>query len=410
MSEYTRWRAESVKDALKTRRVIIISGARQTGKTTLAKQLLNKNSTFRPLDKKLYLDAAKDDPAGFVKQDSGTMIIDEIQKAKELIPEIKYVVDNDNRPGQYLLTGSANINSLPEVSESMAGRIKNIRLRPLTTGEIHRKTPKFLEEAFAGDFKGRIKGYDKKAIFNLAFRGGFPEAVQLKTQKAAREWHKDYIDTLLKKDLQNVAHINRQDALKELIGILASWSGKFMDIKQICSMLGLSKPTVVSYINALEALFLFDRVAPWIKTDYDRVGRSHKIYTADTGFMASILGWQQDEVMLNVDRSGKLMESFVYQELAAQVDLDSQYSLYQYRDREKREIDFIIEREDGAVLAVEVKAGHNVSKDDFKHQIWFRDNLVKNRKSYRAIVLYSGEETLSFGNNLLAVPIAELWS
>jgi predicted AAA+ superfamily ATPase len=309
-----------------------------------------------------------------------------------------------------LLTGSANINSLPEVFESMAGRIKNIRLRPLTTGEILHKTPKFLEKAFNGDFKSRIKGYDKKAIFNLAFRGGFPEAVQLKTQKAAREWHKDYLSTLLKKDLQDVANINRQAALKELIGILASWSGKFMDIKQICSMLGLSKPTVVSYINALEALFLFDRVAPWIKTDYDRVGRSHKIYAADTGLMASILGWQQDEVMLNVDRSGKLMESFVYQELAAQVDLNSKYSLYQYRDREKREIDFVIEREDGAVLAVEVKAGHNVSKDDFKHQIWFRDNLVKNRKAYRAIVLYSGEETLSFGDNLLAVPTAELWS
>jgi predicted AAA+ superfamily ATPase len=401
---------QNVKDALKTRRVVVISGARQTGKTTLAKQLLDKNSVFRPLDIDAVYQAAVDDPTGFVKNDSGTMVIDEIQKVKKLVTEIKYVVDNHRRPGQYLLTGSANINSLPEVSESMAGRLKNIHLRPLTQGEILRKKPTFLKKAFAMNFPKSIIGYDKKAIFDLAFRGGFPEVVRLKTQKNRKDWHKDYINALLKNDLKDVANISRQDTLKDLIGILASWSGKFMDIPPICSSLGLSRPTVVSYINALEALFLFDRVAPWIKTDYDRVGRSHKHYAGDTGFMTAVLGWKQNEILSDTDRSGKLMETFIFQELAAQVDLDNSYSLYQYRDREKREIDFLVEREDGALIGIEVKASHSVSSSDFAHQKWFRENILKGKKPYVGLVLYSGEQTLPFGENLLAVPIPALWS
>jgi len=409
MSDFSRWRVESVKNALNTRRVVVISGARQTGKTTLAKQIVDKNSIFRPLDVTAVYEAAVNDPTGFVKNEAGTMVIDEVQKVKKLIPEIKYVVDNNNRPGQYLLTGSANIYSLPEVTESLAGRVKNIRLRPLTQGEILGNKPVFLEKAFNMDFPQQISGYDKKAIFDLAFRGGFPETVRLKTQKNRNEWHKDYISALLKNDLCDVININRQDALNDLIGILASWSGKFLDIAPICSSLGLSRQTVVSYVNALEVLFLFDRVAPWIKTDYDRASRSFKHYAADTGFMTAVLGWKYDDIELDVDRSGKLMETFVYHELAAQVDLDSSYSLYQYRDREKREIDFLVEREDGVLLGIEVKASHSVTIGDFAHQKWFKNKIIKGKKPFLGIVLYSGDQTLSFGENMLAVPTAALW-
>jgi len=409
MTDYPRWRTDSVKEALKTRRVVIVSGARQTGKTTVAKEIRNKHNVFMPLDKKNILTAALDDPAGFVKNESGTMIIDEIQKAPDLIPEIKYVVDNDRRPGQYLLTGSANIKSLPSVTESLAGRVKNIRLRPLAQGEILRKKPAFLNMAFEGKFPKKIIGYDKEAIFDLAFRGGYPEAVLLKMQKDRRDWHKDYIDTLIARDLKDIANIKRQDSLRELIKILASWSGKFMDLPPICNALGLSKPTTDSYINALEALYLFEKVAPWTKTDYDRVGRSPKTYATDTGLMTSILGWNKKEVMLNPDRAGKLMETFVFHELAAQIDLGGVYSLYQYRDRKGREIDFIIEREDETLVGVEVKAGQSVSKEDFAPQIWFKENIIKGKKPYTGIVLYSGEHTLSFGGGMQAVPIAALW-
>jgi predicted AAA+ superfamily ATPase len=415
MKDYPRWQVNAVEEALKVRRVVVISGSRQTGKTTLTKQVLDENKNpFKSLDLKAYLDAAKNDPTSFVRNTSGTMVIDEIQKAPELISEIKYVVDRDNRPGQYLLTGSANIQSLPSVSESLAGRVRNIRLRPLTQGEILRRKPTFLDRAFFGDFPMRINGCDKNTLLDIAFRGGFPEAVRLKTQKERKAWGKDYIAALVEKDMRDIANITRQGALKDLIGILAAWSGRFMDVSSISSQTGVSRPTISSYINSLEALYLFERVMPWIKTDYDRVGRIHKMYATDTGLLASVLDWKYDDVandatISNADRAGKMMETFVFQELSAQVDLTDDYTLYQYRDREKREIDFIVERSDGALLGIAVKAGRSVSKDSFAPQSWFRENIVKGRKPYIGLILYSGENTLSFGNGMFALPTAALW-
>jgi predicted AAA+ superfamily ATPase len=155
-------------------------------------------------------------------------------------------------------------------------------------------------------------------------------------------------------------------------------------------------------------MFLFEKAAPWIRSDYDRVSRRPKIFAADTGLMASALDWDAEEVFLNPDRSGKLIETFVFQELAAQVDLDSSLNLYQYRDREKREIDFIIEKEHSAILGIEVKASHGVDKNDFKHLRWFSENITA-KESFIGLVLYAGEHVLPYGENMLAVPIAALW-
>ncbi len=403
--EYSRWQAERVKKALKTRRIVIVSGARQVGKTTLSGQISSEDCTYRTLDDPGLLAAALEDPKGFVKNPSGTMVIDEIQKVPALLPAIKQVVDKDNRPGQYLLTGSANIQTLPGVSESLAGRVKNIRLRPLTVGEILGRRHSFLERAFTADFPTKIPGCDKEAMIDLAFRGGYPEAVRISDDR--KEWHKDYINSLIERDLKDIANIKRQASLRELVGVLASWSAKFMDVVGICASLSVSKATIESYMNALISLYLFDRVPPWLRTDYDRIGRRPKFYAADTGLMASILGWHAKEVYLDPDRSGKLAETFVFQELAAQVELDEQYALYQYRDREKREIDFVVERDDGSMIGVEVKSGQSVAKGDFRHLEWFKNNLAK--KPFKGIVLYTGEDTLSFGKDMLAVPMASLW-
>ena len=400
---------DHLKKALDYRRIIIVSGARQVGKTTLTRQLKAPDCEFRSLDDSDLLELALSDPRGFLQTSARTLIIDEIQKAPRLIPEIKMIVDNDNRNGQFLLTGSVNLQTLPSVTESLAGRVKNIRLRPLTVGETLEARPGFLQRAFAADFPTLIPGYDKQTIFDMAFRGGYPEALRIDDANERREWHKDYVRTLIEHDLADIANIRRTDALGELLPVLAAWSAKFMDINAIVASLSLTKPTLDSYVNWLLALYIFDKVPPWLKTDYERVGRKTKLYAADSGLMTSILDWQMDKVMLDVDRSGKLMETFVFQELAAQINLDGGYSLYQYRDREKREIDFIIERSDGMIVGVEVKAGHNVSREDFTPQLWFRDSVIKNRQPYKAIVLYSGERTISYGENMLAVPIAALW-
>ena len=407
--EFPRWQAEGIQNALKSRRVVVLAGGRQTGKTTLLNQVLTKDSILVSLDDDNLLTSAKEDPKGFIKHSSDTMFIDEVQKAPNLIPEIKIAVDRNKRPGQYCLTGSANIQTLPIITDSMAGRNKRIRLRPLTAGEILHRKPKFLECAFSRDFPRKILGYDKEHIFDFAFRGGYPEAVRLNNQKDRKEWHGDYIDDLINRDLKDLINIRRQNELKELVLILAGWSGKFMDMAKIGAGMRLSKQTLEIYINALESLYIFDRVNPWVRTDYERVGKSVKFYANDTGFMTSVLGWKKDDIMRDSDRSGKLMETFIFQELAAQIDLDRDYNLYQYRDYKQHEVDFLIERDDGAMVGIEVKASHSVSKDDFAPQIWFRENINKGKTPYTALVLYSGEDTLSFGDGLLAVPTAALW-
>jgi predicted AAA+ superfamily ATPase len=406
---YARWLAESVENALKSRRIVVLSGARQTGKTTLSRQIFNNTVDYRSLDDTDMFRFATSDPKGFVMNKSETMIIDEIQKVPALIPEIKLAVDKDNRPGQYLLTGSANILTLPAISDSLAGRVKYLQLRPLTQGEIAGKRPSFLKKAFDKNFPLKIEGYNKADIIDLAFRGGYPEAVKIDDLNARKEWHTDYIKTILERDLKDIANINRHDALRELVKILASWSGKFMELTQVMSSMAINKITLDTYINTLISMYMFEKVPAWLKTDYERVGKKAKFYAADTGIMTSALDWNPKEVFMNEDRSGKLIETFVFQELSAQTGLESQYSLSQYRDREKREIDFLIERADGSLLGVEVKAGHNVSIDDFKAQIWFKENIIKGKKTYIGLVLYSGERVINFADDLIAAPTASLW-
>ena len=410
-AEYIRWQAESVREALKLRRIVVISGARQAGKTTLSRQVLPKTGDYRSLDDTDLLDFALSDPKGFVRAQSGTMAIDEIQKAPKLIPEIKQVVDRKRTPGQYLLTGSTNILTLPAISDSLAGRVKYARLRPLTVGEVLGRKPSFLKRAFSRDFPGIIKGYSKEEIINLAFRGGFPEAVAITNSQHRKDWHTDYLQAIIERDLKDIANIRRQDVLRSLIGILASWSAKFMEVSQITAALSINKITLDSYINTLLSMFMFEKLPPWLTTDYERIGKRPKFYATDTGIMTSLLGWKPDEVFMSEDRSGKLIETFVFQELAAQTDLENNCRLFQYRDRLNREIDFLVERDDGALAGIEVKSSHSVSRKDFASQEWFIKNILKNNKpAYTGLVLYSGDRTIPFGENLLAVPTAALWT
>ncbi len=407
MDGYKRWLVDVLKQSLKMRRVIVVSGARQCGKTTLTKQVVSGKIVYRTLDDVTFLKAARNDPKSCIATSAETLIIDEIQKAPALLSSIKQVVDQNNRMGQFLLTGSADIRKLPQVTESLAGRIRNLHLRTLSYGEILGHRPNFIKRLFNRDFANQIKGYDKRKILEIAFNGGYPEPLRLKSLRYRRSWYNDYVDTLISKDLKDISNIKRVSVLRELVKILAAWSSKFLDIPDLCGKLSISRQTFDSYLNALESLYLFERVPSWGKTDYARVGKKDKLFMADTGLMASLLNWNLEEVMLNPDRAGKLVETLVYHELSIQGEMNGA-KIYHYRDRENREIDIIVESEDEQVACIEVKAGTTISEADFKHIKWFRDNIVKN-KNIITVILYSGEDTLSFGDGLLVVPLATLW-
>ncbi len=406
---YPRWQKKTIKQLMSERRVLLLSGPRQSGKTTLARELESDQTEYRTLDDSTLREAAENDPQGFIKRSTNTMIIDEVQLTPSLLPAIKKAVDEDTRPGQYLLTGSANIQSLPTVRESLAGRIAKIRLRPLAQGEVKKIAPRFIESAFKQSFSRSHTHYDRDALLEMAFRGGFPEPMILQ-DRGRRRWHTDYISAILERDLKEITKIHRKNAMRELVNILAAWSAKFMDLSAIGSGLSIKRPTIESYINALETLYLVERIYPWTKTDYARVGKQSRLFMVDSGLMTTLLRWKMDQVRFDSDRSGKLMETFAFNEIMAQVEAgDALYELFHYRDREKREIDFLIEREDNALLGIEIKAGSAIGKNDFKHMKWFQNNLAKNQ-TFIGLILYTGEFPASFGDNLWAVPFGLLWS
>lgn len=405
---YERWQQESVKSALNSRRVVILSGSRQCGKTTTSKTMADNQSIYRTLDDSTLLQAAQNDPQGFIKLTKGTMIIDEVQRVPELITAIKKAVDENTRYGQYLLTGSVNIQTLPTVKESLAGRVKKIRLRPLTQGEILRNEPKFLNRLKKQNFINN-NGYDKEKVSEIIFKGGYPEALNYKNQSDRVSWYKDYIDTIIEYDLKDISNIKRQDSLKDLAAIIASYSSKFIDKSKITTSMGVANQTLDTYLGILENTYLVDKLHPYLKTDYERVNKQSKYFITDTGLMASLLNWKEEDLTLDADKSGKIFETFVYNQVIVQIELESsEYKLYHYRDREKREIDFIIQDSNNNIYGIEVKSGSAVNNDHFKHLKWFRENLAKD-KIFTGIVLYTGEHVIPFGENLFAVPMNNLW-
>lgn len=407
--QYRRWAIESVREALGIFRSVFIAGVRQCGKTTLTRQLGLPDGEYRSLDDSAQRKVALEDPAGFVRhRTSGAMIIDEVQKAAVLLPEIKRVVDENISKGQYLLTGSADIMKLPAVTESLAGRLGIIRLRTLAHGEIVGNRPMFLARAFRQDFPVVLKGYSKRDVLSFAFRGGYGETLEM-TPRAKRQWFKSYLDAMLLHDIRELMDVRAYQVLRKMMEMMLAYSARFFTEEDFTMCLGIKHETYVRFLSILRTLYLIDEVPAWHSGDYDGINKRAKYFAADTGMIASLLGWKEDEVYFDSDRSGKLVESWLYNQLAAQLELEPEYSIHQYRDRQKREIDFIVESDEGGLLGIEVKAGSDIGEEDFRHLRWFRDHLVKDRQ-FVGIVVYTGETTLPFGDRLFAVPIGAVCS
>lgn len=400
-----RWQAEKLRAMMKVRRGVHLTGARQTGKSTLAGMVELPRARRYTFDDKLVRGVAAGDPHGFVRHDAGeAIVIDEIQKVPDVLEAIKMVVDADASPGQYLLTGSSNLHFAKAVKDSLAGRLGRVRLRALAAGEINGRPPDFLRRAFSGDFAPTYGDCAKRDVIRAAFRGGYPET-QGFAAADRKEWFTAYLDDLLEKDVKDVTEIRKLSELRAVALWLLAHTAQFFAIEELAAKAGISKPTAQNYVEALRALYLFDSVPAWAKGDYDKVGKRAKWLATDPGLVANALGWDEEGVYMDDGRSGKLVETWVYQQLAATAEAEGGYSITHYRDNRKREIDFMVEREDGATLGVEVKAGQ-ASPDDFKHLKWFAANLA--RGPFTGVVLYSGDQTLRFGEGFHAVPMGAL--
>lgn len=398
-----RWISKKVEEALCFRRGVNLTGARQVGKTTLCGMLAIPNARRFSLDDEMLRKAALSDPKSFVEHAPGeTLLIDEIQKAGVLLDAIKEVVDHDNAKGQYLVTGSASLRFAKSVSDSLAGRLAHIRLRSLALGELTSSDPDFLPASFAQNWAMPTNRLNKRDVIHLAFQGGYPESREI-PEGPRRDWYRDYLSDLIKKDIREVTEIRKLNVLKSAAIELLTYTGQFFPVEELAQKCGVAKVTMDDYLDALEAMYVFDRVPAWHKSDYDRIGRRPKWYAADPGLVANLLRWKEGDVYLDGRKNGKLVETWVYHELSAQASVSGEYEIMQYRDREKREIDFVVENGQGETLGIEVKAGA-VGLEDFRHLKWFGTNLVKGK--FIGIVLYAGDQILSFGNNLHAIPLA----
>lgn len=402
---YSRWQEETVRHALQTSRIVNITGARQVGKTTLTNLIGLENAVFRTLDDAELLQFARNDPKTFLQCKPGqTLVIDEIQKAPMLLSAIKMAVDRSDDSGQFLITGSADLKTLPTATESLAGRMRSVRLRTFTVGELLGRNCDFIERLFGDGFEAGTAEADKCSALAVAFRGGYPEAVRLDDEDRIA-WFDDYIAALLMHDIADVSDIRRTDTLRKVFDFLLARSSKLWNVQEITAAIGISRPAVESQIAALKRMYLFDEVPAWTSSDYRRSVLKPKCFANDTGLMAHALGWNEEGLLFDGDKSGKLIETLVYHELAAAVDRVRGMRILHYRDRDAREIDFILENRKGELAAVEVKSAATAHREDFKTIKWFDKNVHPLKGK---VVIYCGGATMSFGEGCWTYPLALL--
>lgn len=400
-----RWQTARLEAMMRLRRGVNLTGARQTGKSTLATVVELPQARRYTFDDKAVRAVAESDPHGFVRHRPGeSLVIDEAQKVPDILDAIKMVVDADNSSGQYLLTGSSNLRFAKAVRDSLAGRLGRIRLRTLAQGEIAGRGPGFLETAFARGFRDSYPELDKRGVIHLAFLGGYPEPLGYPQADRSR-WMRDYLGDLLEKDVRDVTEIRKLPVLRATARWLLAHTAQFVTIDELAARTAVSKATARNYTEALKALYLFDELPAWSRGDYPLLGRRGKWLATDTALVAGVLGWDEEQVYMDPNRGGKLAETWVYQQIAAEADAADGIVLSHYRDGRGHEIDFMVERPDGAVLGIEVKAGQ-VSPGDFRHLKWFATNT--SGIPFTGIVLHSGNQTLRFGEGFWAVPFGAL--
>jgi predicted AAA+ superfamily ATPase len=391
-------------EALSDTPAVLINGPRQSGKTTLAKQC-QPGVPYLTLDDATSLAAARADPQGFVRG-INRAIIDEVQRAPELLLAIKLAIDQDRRPGRFLLTGSANLMGLPAIADSLAGRVEIHTLLPLSNAEMSARAPDFLERAVAQDWAGspRHASVAGDALVEHVLAGGYPE-MRLRASATRRQaWARAYVATLVERDIRDVAQIAEAHRIPQLLAILATMTGQLLNLSLIGGQLGLNLRTAEKYIAVLEKLFLVRRLPAWGRNELTRLVKTPKIHFLDAGLQGSLVRANLDWLRRERQRFGPILESWVFGELQKAMALSEEHwFISHYRDKDQVEVDFVLESAKRMVIGVEVKAAASVNVADFKGLRRLRE--LSGSSFASGIVLYDGDAALPFGEGLWAVPI-----
>ena len=406
---YPRFAESHLVEALSDTPVVLIHGPRQCGKTTLAHMVGDQRGyAYFSFDNPVILESARTDPFGFAADLPEHSILDEVQKVPSLFPALKATVDKNRAPGRYLLTGSANVLLVPKLSESLAGRMEILRLHPLAQCELMGKQSHFLETLFYGGFKTisvQRLGHD---LASRVAAGGYPVALERSSARRRLAWYKEYIETLVQRDVQDLTRIHSLDALPRLLSLAAGQSACLLNVSDLAGPFQVSRPTIREYVTLLERIFLLDELPPWHANRMSRLIKTPKLHVGDTGLACALLN--ADAASLAADRTlfGKLLETFVFQELGRQAGWrQEEIRFHHYRDKDGVEVDIVLEQGLHQLAGIEVKAAATVTSADFRGLR--RLKTAAGTRFVCGAVLYDGEACASFGDGLFAVPIRLLW-
>jgi len=406
---HPRFAAPRLAEALADSPVVLVHGPRQCGKTTLARTVGDPlGCSYISFDDPIALATATADPAGFVADLSERVILDEVQKVPALFTALKVSVDRDRRPGRFLLTGSANVLLVPKLSDSLAGRMEILRLHPLAQCELAERPSHFLDLLFEAGFKTRSTQRLGPALAERIAAGGFPAALARPEPRRRAAWYRSYIETLVQRDVRDLAHISSLDQLPRLLAVAAGQTAHLLNITDLAAPFQLSRPTIRDYTTLLERVFLMEELPPWHSNQLNRLIKTPKLHVGDTGVACALL--KLDGAGLWQDRAafGQMLETFVYQELHRQSDWsEAPTEFFHFRDREGTEVDIVAERGAQGLAGLEVKASATVTTADFRGLRKLRDAAGDRFKA--GVVLYDGELCARFGEGLFAVPIRNLW-
>jgi predicted AAA+ superfamily ATPase len=406
-----RWATDEVLKALLWSPVVLVEGPRQAGKSVLVRELVGgqRPASYVTLDDALTLSSAREDPQGFVMGLPDPVVIDEVQRAPEVFLPIKLSVDRDRRPGRFTLTGSANVLLLPQLSDSLAGRMRIVTLWPLSQSEIEGRPGHFIEAVFAEGPLAHLEGaLARRDVAERIVRGGFPEVVGLPEGAARSGWMRDYVTTLLERDVRDLAAISERVALPRLLRLLAARSGMLLNVADLARATGIARATLDRYLALLTRTFAVQFVPAWSGDVARRLVKSPKVLFGDPGLAAHLVGLDVARLLDDPDHLGPMLETFVGTELVKQIATAEEHlELMHYRDSRGSEVDWVLEDSRGRLVGIEVKSTSSPSERDFKGLRSFAASVGE--RFHRGILLHTGATSAPMGNGLWALPIEALW-
>ncbi len=410
---YQRLISPRLVNALQDTPVVVLQGARQTGKSTLAQSLTTDAfpAEYLSFDNLTTLAAAQQDPVGFIQGLSGKhIILDEVQRVPNLFLAIKAEVDRQRSPGRFLLTGSANALFLPRVSDALVGRMEVLTLYPLAQSEIEGRENNFISTTFTGKLPAAARiSSGRQDLVQRALRGGYPEALARINEERRRDWFDSYITTLLQRDVRDLAQIQGLSELPLLLALIAARATAPLNVSDLSRSAKIPVATLNRYLTLLQATFIVQTIPAWSSNLSSRLVKAPKLLLNDSGLLAHLNSFTASQLDTMPTMLGMLFENFVGMELVKLASWSTAHpQLFAFRTHDQKEVDYLLQDRRGKIVGIEVKAASAVIEADLKGLRALAE--LSTTRFACGVVLYTGDRIIPFGKNLYAVPIAALWT